>query len=442
MSKKRTIAVIGMGQGGMVAAIKLAEAGFQVDVYEKAEENAVSYPWWDDIRYDVFELVGIPMPEEKDYRQKSKWLFVSPDEKSSLAVPPLPPMEEISISRRGLNQHLCKLAKEAGCKLHFGTPVEELVVKDDVVVGFKAGKKTVKADLVIDASGLHSPFRKMVPEKFGIQDQPGTADVLNGYRAFFERVPGTARPDPESTLYVMHLYGCGISWCNLNEEDQVDILIGRFGGLTEEDRAACEADLRKNHDMVSDKVIHPGRWVDVCARCTIARMVADGYALVGDSAFMTMPFMGSGIEASMKAGKILAETVIKNKKKKFTAKNLWGYQVEYYNKLGAVYTLIDIAKRWALGVDPALIDWLFGCGVVTSEDMKLLSTDSENQASLSVLDILKKVAILFRRPKLIGEAVAAVARAAKGLLVAKQIPKKYNEKKVREWQEKYEGLLK
>ena len=44
------IAVIGMGQGGMVAAIKLAEAGCDVTVYERKARGEVSYPWRDDIR--------------------------------------------------------------------------------------------------------------------------------------------------------------------------------------------------------------------------------------------------------------------------------------------------------------------------------------------------------------------------------------------------------
>ena len=81
-------------------------------------------------------------------------------------------------------------------------------------------------------------------------------------------------------------------------------------------------------------------------------MVADGYAAVGDSAFMTMPFMGSGIEASMQAEKMLTEAVIKNCKKGYTAKNLWKYQVAFYKKLGALYAVIDVAKRWALNLDP------------------------------------------------------------------------------------------
>ena len=60
MDKK--IAVIGMGQGGMVAAIKLAKAGYDVTIFEKKSEEDVSYPWRDDIRFDIFDIVDLPKP--------------------------------------------------------------------------------------------------------------------------------------------------------------------------------------------------------------------------------------------------------------------------------------------------------------------------------------------------------------------------------------------
>lgn len=441
---KGNIVVIGMGQGGLTAALKLAEAGYAVDVFEKGKKGEVSYPWYDDIRYDVFELTGIPMPPRDTYTQKSKWLFVSPDCKNSLPVPPLPPMEEISMSRRGLVDHLAALAEKAGATLHYNTKVSKLVVKGDNVVGVKAGLRTYDAQLVIDASGLYSPFRGQVPKKFRIQDQPARDDIFKGWRTFYEREPGSATPDPESILTVLHMNGSGISWCNLNDRGEVDELILRTGGMSKKDFEAMDDDLGRRHDFRSDKYIRPPQPVSVGVRYSLSRMVANGYAAVGDSAFMTMPFMGCGIEAAMKAGVILAETVIRQGKlkKPVPAKALWPYQVKYYKKLGIVYYAIDLVKRIVLNLDPEDVNWAFGSGIVTSEDMKLLSTDETGSAAkLTAGDILQKVRILFSNKPLIRKLGGAIVLAVRGLLIAVRIPRRYKPRKIRRWQKKYEALV-
>lgn len=442
MSKTGKIIIAGMGQGGMVAASYLALAGYKVDIFEKAKEGEVSYPWYDDITFNIFEKAGIPAPDEKYYTQKSKWLFVSPDGKNSLAVPPMPPMVEVSISRRGLNSHLCDLAKGAGCTFHYSEPVKELIVERDVVKGVRTDKGEYKADLVIDATGLRSPLRRQVPKKFGIQAEPAHDDLMSGYRAFYKRRPGSAAPDPESTLIVMHMDGPGISWCNLNDRDEVDMLCLRIGGITKDEYAEMDASLRAKYEILSDEVIMPPRPVDVGVRYTLSRMVADGYAACGDSAFMTMPFMGSGIEASMQAGRMLAETVINGGRNRFSVKNLWKYQVKFFKKLGALYLAIDIVKRYVLFLPPKTVNWVFGCGAVTSDDMKLLSTDENNDAKISPFEIMRKIGILLSKPKLICGLLGAVFKALIGLFVAINIPKKYNAKEIAEWQKAYEKCIK
>ena len=442
----KKILVLGAGQGGMVAAIKLAEAGYDVTVLEAAKEGEVGYPWYDDIRHDIFDLVGIPEPPREDYTQKSKWIFLSPDNESSLIVPPLPPMEEIAVSRRGLSKHLIKLATDAGATVKCGQTVKELIVKKNQVVGAKTARKKYYADLVIDASGLRSPFRAQVPKKFHIEAQPKDSEVLSVYRGFFERNPGSPTPDPESTLTVFHNDRCGISWCNLNDRNEVDVLIGTFGGQTKEQQKEAIEDLRKRNAILSDKKI-VDRWVDLGVRCTLSVMVADGYAAVGNSAYMTMPFLGSGIEASMKAGNMLAQAVIEagdKKKGVFTAKQLWPYQVAYFKALGNVYIAVDLLKRWALSQTPETVNYLLGCGAVTSEDMKLLSTDESGESQdfkITLPDIIRRVKLITACDGLISGVAGAAVHAGHGLLISLRMPKKYNARKVRKWQKKYDGIL-
>lgn len=433
------IAIIGLGQGGAISALKLAEQGHDVDVFEKDVKGEVGYDWYDDIRFDIFDFCAIPASPQNVYTQKSKWLFVSPDKKNSLKVPPAKPMEEISISRRGLIAHFDRLLTDAGVRIYYGAKVQALVIREEKVVGVTVGGEEYVYDLVVDASGLNSPFRGQVPSKFGVQAMPDKNDIMKGYRAFYTRKEGSKTPAPESTLHIKHLDGVGISWCNLNDRNEVDVLIGRIGGLTEKEKEDALADLRKNHDILSNEESRPSRWVDISVRRPLSVMVADGYVAVGDSAFMTMPIMGSGIEASMKAGVWLAETL--KGKTDFSAKVLWGYELKFMQELGADYMFIDIIKRWALNINPAMINWLFGCGAVTNDDMALLSTDSENPVKLSAVDVLKKVFIILKKPSLVCQAVKWLVKALNGKNAIKRIPKKYKRAGIVKWAKKCDGII-
>lgn len=438
---KPAIAVIGLGHGGMVAAVKLRQQGCDVTIFEQKAQADVGYPWYDDIRADIFESCGLPMPPRECYTNKGKRLFISPDEQNSLKVPSAKPMEEISIDRRALLRHLTALCADAGAIVRFETKVDALFVENECVRGVIVGEETLPFDFVIDASGLFSPFRGQVPARFHVQPQPGKTDVMTAWRGFYRRTPDTAAPDPDRNIYIKHQNSVGLSWCNLNDRGEVDVFVGRIGGMTEAEKDAAVAALYKNHDFFSGDVLREGQWGYISLRGPLGRMVADGYAAVGDSAFMTMPMMGSGMECAMQAGLWLAQHIADNGVTDFTAAHLWGWQVRYYRALGARYVFVDLVKRWVLNIDVDLLNWLFGCGAVTNEDMGLVSTDPDNPNKLTVGKILKKVAIVLKKPAVIRQTAKWMLRAAKAKKIALALPEQYDAAKVDAWQKKYDGIL-
>lgn len=311
------IVVIGAGQGGLVAAKHLKKFGHDVVVYEAQSREKTAYPWRDDIRRAVFEEAGLTPIPLSDCIQKNKWKFVSPDEKSTLRVPMTPPFEEIAIDRRYLLEYLLKECE--GIEVKFDTPVESLIVENERVAGVRVDGAEVRADLVIDASGYNSKFRRQVPEKFGISE-PKPDDKFCAFRGYYTADLTKKLPDPPCTLYIKHLGGAGISWCNLLPDGVADLLIGRIGSLPDEEIFTAKNSLLKNHDFNTGEPVFERR-ADISIRYPAGVFVADGYAIVGDSAFMTMPMMGSGIESSMKAGKMLAETI--GRECDFSAKSLY-----------------------------------------------------------------------------------------------------------------------
>lgn len=439
---KGTIAVVGMGQGAMTAAYKLAQAGYSVDIYEQAKEHFVSYDWTDDIATEVFDITKMPFPDESVWAQKPSWLFVAPDNKGEVICPARLPRKDISVYRHKFNDYFVDLCRSAGAKCFFETKIEKLIVENDRVVGIETPEGVKKYDLVIDGTGMYSQLRKQVPAKFGIQAEPKKTDTLFAYRGFFKRKEGskTRREGYDCTLTFKQLGGEGISWCNVSPENTVDVLICRMQNLKDEDITLMLNDFKEKFEILGDEKLYDKR-VPICLRAGIATPVADGFVCIGDSAFMTIPIMGSGIEAGMKGGAIFAEHIISNKVEDFTAASMWGFYHTYMKKLGAGFVLLDIVRRWGLRQDEKHVNWLLG-KFLTDHNVAYLVTEKGNplKGHLNIFSVLAKPILLLTKPKLLFSIFGMVNYALPSLIKANSIPKKYSQKNIDKWVMKYNNI--
>ena len=443
MDKK--IAVVGMGQGGMVAAIKLARAGAQVTVFERYLEGKVSYPWRDDITASVFEDCGLPFPSEDVYVQKANWLFVSPDEKGALRVPQFPPLVEISPNRQKLTEYFVNLAKDAGAIIRYGENIEKLVIENERVVGIETKNGIENYDLVIDATGMYSKLREQLPEKYCVQKTPSNLDTMFAYRAFFKKNEGaeTFFSDVSNTMILRHMDSDGIGWCNLNEEGNVDVLLCNISRpLTDEEIEERIADLRAMNPILSDEKLFD-RKVPLSVRAGIATPVADGYVALGDSAFMTIPIMGSGIESGMHGASIFADYVIENDVQDFTAENMWGFYVKYFKDYGAGFALLDIVRRHALRFNSKYINWALSGKFVTDDTLKfiMLKKDDERRPKYKFGMFSAIIWKLIFYPSFMCTILRMAGEGIHALSVASHIPKKYSFKIIAKWSKKYNKLI-
>ncbi len=441
----KRIAVVGMGQGGMVAAIKLAQAGAQVTVYERSLEGQVGYPWRDDITASVFKDCNLPFPDKDVYVQKATWVFVSPDEKGTLRVPQLLPFVEISPNRQKLSQYFANLATEAGAIIKYGENIQKLVIENERVVGIETKDGIEKYDLVIDATGMYSKLREQLPEKYCVQKTPSNQDTMYAYRAFYEKNEGTETflSDVSNTMILRHMDNDGIGWCNLNEEGKVDVLLCNISRpFTDEEIEERLADLRAMNPILSDKLIY-SRKVPLSVRAGIATPVADGYVALGDSAFMTIPIMGSGIEAGMHGASIFADYVIAKDVQDFTAENMWPFYVEYFEKFGKGFALLDIVRRHALRFKAKYINWALSGKFVTDDTLKFIMLTKEDPRKPKYKPFMFS-AILWKlifNPSFNCAVLRMAGEGIHAMNVASHIPSKYSYKNIAKWAKKYDNLI-
>lgn len=427
------IVFIGAGMAALVASYKLAKAGIEVSVYEKNAYEQLSYDWHDDVNKNAFLSNDLPLPKEGTYFTKKNWSFIPPSARVEVSLD-LPEDElDWSIERRLLAWQYVERAKDV-VDFHFGAEVQSLIVDGGQVKGIVCNGQNVYADLVVDNSGALSKFRAALPTSYGITAMPNKDEIFVAYRGFHKKVDGVADPKNSNRAYLKHLGKCGISWSILDPSGTVNVLIGRTGNLDGEGFNQAYSALKASNPNISNDVVRGGIKCIIPIRRPLEVMVADGYVAIGDSAFMTIPMIGSGIENSMRAGCILADTIISSQSCSPSA--LWRYQVKYYLDRGAKHIGVDVLKRWLLSCDAKDLDWLFEKGIVSAKDMAYGATG--RLLKLSFAELLAKAVKGIANVPLLLKMSAMLSKCNRVARIGRAIPKEYDVKKIKRWKNKIE----
>ena len=371
----KNIIVAGAGHGGIVAGYYLAQNGYNVTVYEKGKKNRLGYPQVDAIHLDGFEEAGIPVPEDyKVKRTPIAFCVLGTD------LPPLVQGDSgdtynVEIDRKALYKYLIGMAEEAGVKFVYDCEIVAPIVLGSRVAGIKTSKGDFYADLVIDACGLYSPVRSQLPEFMNITRQPGPFDVLHTYRAYFSRLKNAPEPEHKYLISLMPGENCGLLWV-ITYDDYIDVFVGSFCDLTQDYIDHKLSLLREANPHLGKKMIKGGGIVDIPIRQPLSIMVADGYAAIGDAAFMTIPIKGSGIGYSMRAGKMLAECVMEDENGLYNEETLWKYQIEYFDEVGSTSAVLAIIKNLFPVITQEDLIYFFGEGLVTSDDLEKFGSEA------------------------------------------------------------------
>lgn len=435
----KKIIVAGAGHGGLTAAYNLADKGYDVTVIEKNQRENMGHDWHDALDFSAFDESGIPRPSKDMYSPSLPQIYTNPSATVNISIP----FNEgggFNMDRKVLIKYLIDSAESKGVKLLFGCEILGAVIKDNEIVGINylenGNEITAECDLLIDAAGLNSPVRKNLPTDCGIDKEFVPRDIFYAYRVYFENTTGEEL-DPPYNVHLFHMNKPGINWI-VTEKGRVDILIGKFGmsgELTQKEIDEGIADFRKKYPFIGEKVLRGGSVGEIPLRRMLPKIVCDGYAAVGDSAGMTIPLNGSGIVLSMKAGKILADTVINAGEEKLTTKLLWSYQYNYYNNLGKGLVLIDILKNFFTYISGENVDYFMEHGVLTAEN---LAFGNGIKITPEYIFNLVKVSgpILYLVPPLVKsfKLLPILDR------INSMIPEEYDEKKVRKWIKLYNAV--
>lgn len=438
----KNIVVAGLGHGGIVAAALLSEKGYNVTVYEKGSEGTLGHDWTDMFTPEALDFAGLPMPPADKFKYKENMTFCGPSSQKAITQYITEKDMEIIMERKDLYTYLIDIALEKGVKIVYDCEVTGPIVEGKRVVGIKTNKGDFYGDLVIDSCGMNSPVRRNLPKNLMIQNEIEDDGKITIYRAFYNK----CSDDEILGKFKIILFAGGhpgISWV-ASHDDYTDVLIGRFKPYDEKEAVEFTEFLRRNNPRLGKERLRGGQFAEIPVRHNLSVMVADGYAAIGDSAFMPVPLIGNGIANAIMAGKILADTVAVDTNETYNAENLWGYQVEYYKKVGGVIAALECVKGSLLKLRVQDVDYLFESELVTSDDMKILAGLTTRDEAIDILKkgLPKKLKSIKNNKRLVGVVGGIATDMIKVLALSSRIPEKWDKETVNKWAKAYDKAFK
>ena len=437
----KTILVAGAGHGGLAAAADLARKGYDVTLLEQKAEDALGYDWTDIFSPGALIAAGVPYPSKSLYTYKGNMTFIPPAQSVALTQRVPENEREIKMERRDIYAHLIAHAKRCGVKFRFETAVTAPLLLGSRVCGVYAGEEKIYADLVIDACGMESPLRTALPDICGVEQEIGENNTAFVYRAFYERI-GDFAPAHNYEVYLLNGGRREVAWVE-TEPDYADVLIVRFAPFSQDEADAVVEELRKTDPHIGAAVVRGGQFAKIPVRQPLSVMVADGYAAIGDSAFMTIPLIGSGIANALKASHILSETVLADKGCAFTADTLWKYQTGYYKLLGTGYAAMTCLKNALLTMEPAEVDFLFERGILTEKDVTITAntTNLQSMIKLSMKELIERAKKLCTDRILLTKILRIGSQMASATALCAMLPKTWAPQSVRKWAGSYNAFF-
>jgi digeranylgeranylglycerophospholipid reductase len=377
------VIIAGGGMAGLITAASLAifsKQNFRILVVDRNSEDEpgkkTSHGWicGDAVSKNSIDYLakhtGIVYGRPEIEHEVDGVLVYSPDHKTKVLFDG----KGYMLNRKLLPRRQVEDAKKRGVEFAFNVTVENVIAEDGWVKGVVGRSKSgeifkKRARLVIDATGSASLLRSRLPINTKIQREIDRDDIESTGRYIYEFDKGAEDQtyfDPRYAIIHLDQYLApgGYAWTFPKGENKVNIGLGyqkkalelrnkRFGrsdGLNELiDQYVASNPVIKNPRFPkseADKGNEKGNW-QVPVRRPNDCLVTNGYAIVGDAAWMPRPIDAGGIGPAIYASVILGRVAAEALEAKDTSEaGLWKYNVEFMRNYGYPMASFEVLRRY------------------------------------------------------------------------------------------------
>ncbi|MHB8567717.1 MAG: NAD(P)/FAD-dependent oxidoreductase [Nitrososphaerales archaeon] len=283
--------------------------------------------------------------------------------------------EGFMLNRKLMPKRQVEDARKLGVEFAFNVTIDELYSEDGYIRGVIGRdtknnapfKKTAK--VVVDSAGSATTLRRTLPIKCKIDIEIDRDDLESTGRYIYDFEAGVEDLtwfDPRYAIIHLDQYLApgGYSWTFSKGKNKVNIGLGiQKKALDERNKRYGKTDnlqsLIDEYVKLNKAIKNPvqskdpqdagntkGSW-QVSVRRHNDCLVANGYAMVGDAAWMARPIDAGGMGPAIYAGVILGKTIARQlEANDLSEKGLWQYSVDYMNLYGFQMASFEILRRY------------------------------------------------------------------------------------------------
>lgn len=393
--------VVGAGTAGCISASTAARKGLKTCMIDcKPEAEIGEKICGDAISSHHFENLRIAPPEGEDFDSTIEGLKVYSPDLSNIFTISGPGVSGFIVNRHSFGQRLLRETLDSGAELCDSMLVTEPLIENGYVKGAVARsndgqKRTFRAKITIDASGVSAAVRRKLPSEFSVEREVAKKDLIACYR----EIRGNIQiEEGYCQIYLnQSIAQGGYFWIFPRSGRRVNAGVGIQAGKTNPHPKTQLYSQVFSRPIFKDTTVLDAGGGYVPTRRPLDCLVANGVMLVGDAACLVNPIHGGGIGPSMISGRLATEVASEAIERSDTSQNgLWRYNIDYMKAYGAKQAGLDVFRIFLQEIGDEELNYGMKQGLVKERDVLRASLDGA--LKLSITDKAERAFKSIRRP--------------------------------------------
>jgi flavin-dependent dehydrogenase len=454
-SRDFDVIIAGAGPGGCLAALRLAQNGFSVGLFDSESEDKVGKKIVLAVEKDIFKTVGLAYPKGDmlAYEHERERIF-SPNGRECFQIEckdyPMP----VAIHLDRFTKAIFAQALDSGVEFYAGYRAVAPLCSANRVYGARFesahGTADVKARLVIDATGYSAALARNLPAAFDMRFKESSSDIVSAANRFY-----TIDYDMAASAAEKGLQGAEELWnrmgklgvystfltCLSLRNGEAYILTGCKKSFETPDisaRAAADS-FMEEQGYYNEKISSAESMIRISN--SLDAPVADGFMAIGEAACQTVTIHASGVASSLYAGHLAARTAANALNAgDMSVRALWPYAAAYQTTRGAIISGLEVTRQTVDRLSVEDVNILIESGIMHKEDY--IGGVLVNEPAITAASIPDRMDGFLKHPAYITVLLKMGLTAQKVSKHYKKYPDRYDLQAFSEWRDEKDKLFK